>query len=157
MPEAAGAPAVVGVLDGMGSPGAGAGAGIGAAEELDSAGAAGIGGGVDCPDSAGVGAGIGSADEAGSAGAVGVGVAGGIGVDVAGAGGMSCAISAPVNISAPVASAVNNGLRDFIINSPCQNTSVSSCGWIDSGAAFVAGGPTRDYATKGFVNAGSLS
>jgi hypothetical protein len=63
-------------------------------------------------------------------GEAGVGVAGGIGADVAGAGdagGTSCAISAPVKISAPVASAVNNGLRDFIINSPCQNASVSSC------------------------------
>jgi hypothetical protein len=67
-------------------------------------------------------------------GAAGVGVAGGIGADVAGggdvAGGTFCAISVPANISAPVASADHNGLRDFIINSPCQNASVSSCGWI---------------------------
>src|SRR5574337_1312543 len=49
-------------------------------------------------------------------GAVSVGGGGGV------CGGMSCcAIRLPANSRVPAARALNNGLRDFIIDTPCQN------------------------------------
>jgi hypothetical protein len=124
---------------------------------MGAAGGAEVDGGMGCDG------GMGSAGGAGSAGGMGaadvedgIGVDGGIGVDAAEAGGVaggtSCAISVPTNINAPVASADNSGLRDFIINSPCQNAAVGSCGWMDSGEAFVAGCRFAIRSTKRFLH-----
>lgn len=45
-----------------------------------------------------------------------------------GGGGTSCAIRVPANRKAPTARVDNSGLRDFMVETPCQNTCVKLCG-----------------------------
>jgi len=92
-------------------------------------GGGGVGGMVDCGAPGGAG---------------GIGVAGGGGGDISvgfdgGAGGVGwfCASNAPETSNEPAARAVSNGLRDFIVDTPCQNAGARTQA-IDGAAALRA-------------------
>jgi hypothetical protein len=95
-------------------------------------GVGGVGGMVDC----GVPGGDGGIGVVGEGGVVSVGFAGG-----AGGTGWFCASRAPETSSEPAARADSNGLRDFIIDTPCQNGARVQA--ID-GAAALPGTLTND-------------
>lgn len=113
-------------------------------------GAAGSAGMADC----GVAGGAGATGVSGGAGGIGAELAGGGG----GGGGTSWAIRLPANNSVPAARAVNSGLRDFIIDTPCQNVREVVRVSAPSGVGFpLPVAQLGKHASRDFVYAGSTS